>query len=158
MFEIRAAKADDAPEACELIRRSIKELCREDHASDPYALEGWLSNKTEKNVRVWFTQLGLYSWVADEGGKIHGAATLAGNGELMLLYVLPEARFSGVSKALLENVEEQARKLRLEHCSLTSTLTARRFYLDRGYELLIPEDEEDDGLGLDAPVSMTKKL
>ena len=76
----------------------------------------------------------------------------------MLLYVLPEARFSGVSKALLENVEEQARKLRLEHCSLTSTLTARRFYLDRGYELLIPEDEEDDGLGLDAPVSMTKKL
>ena len=158
MFEIRAAKADDAPEACELIRRSIRELCREDHENDPIALEGWLANKTEKNVRIWFTQLGHYSFAAEQDGKIVGVATLAGNGEVMLLYVLPEARFQGVSKALLDTMEEKAKQLRLDHCSLTSTLTARQFYLDRGYELLLADDDEDDGLGLDAPVSMTKKL
>ena len=158
MFELRPAKVEDAEEGCELIRASIRDLCREDHENDPGALEGWLANKSVKNVRVWFSQLGLYSFVATQDGRLVGVATLSGAGEVMLLYVRPDARFQGVSKALLAKLEDQARKLKLEHCSLTSTLTARRFYLDRGYELLIPEDEEDDGLGLDAPVSMTKKL
>ena len=86
-----------------------------------------------------------------------GLGTLSGGGEIMLLYVLPEARFQGVSTALLARMEEQTRALHREICSLTSSLTARRFFLSRGYELM-PSEDEDDGLGLDAPGNFSKIL
>ena len=157
MFAIRPARKEDAPEACALIHRSIKELCAEDHDGDPIALTGWLANKTVRNIEVWFSQLGLYSFIAERDGQMMGLGTLSGGGEIILLYVLPEARFQGVSTALLARMEEQTRALHREICSLTSSLTARRFFLSRGYELM-PSEDEDDGLGLDAPVNFSKIL
>jgi GNAT superfamily N-acetyltransferase len=157
VFAIRPAKVEDAEEACALIRRSITELCREDHENDPMALEGWLANKTPKNVATWFTALGVYSWVAVEGDRIVGVATLSGGGEIMLLYVLPEARFQGVSKALLAQAEAKARELKREILALTTTLTAKPFYLAHGYELM-PDEDADDGLGFDGVVALTKRL
>jgi GNAT superfamily N-acetyltransferase len=158
MNDIRPAKPQDADEACEIVRRSISELCHEDHGGDPMELQGWLANKTPANFRTWFTQLGLYGFIAEREGAMAGVGLLAGSGEIMLLYVSPEARFHGVSKALLTAMEEQLLKLRKEICSLTTTQTAKRFYLDRGYQLLEDEESIDDGFGLDASVSMTKRL
>ncbi len=157
MPEIRAAKIEDAEAACELVRRSIVELCIEDHAGERMALEGWLSNKTLRNMQTWIKQLGVYTYVSTQDDRIIGVATLTGAGEIMLLYVAPEFRFQGVSKALLAQAEDKARELRLDFCSLTSSLTARRFFLAAGYELM-SDEEEDDGFGLDAAVSMTKRL
>jgi hypothetical protein len=45
-MEIRDAVAEDAPAACQVIRRSIVELCVADHRNDPEVLARWLSNKT----------------------------------------------------------------------------------------------------------------
>ena len=157
MTEIRPARIEDAEAACEVVRQSIIELCGEDHGGEPIALEGWLSNKTPANMQAWIKQLGNYMFVAEEHGRITGVGLLSGAGEIMLLYVAPEKRFQGVSKALLAKMESRARELRLDFCSLTSTLTARPFYLAAGYELM-SDEEEDDGFGLDAAVSMTKRL
>lgn len=155
---IRPATPEDADAACEIVRRSIVELCAEDHLGDPMELEGWLANKTPANFTTWFRQLGLYGFIAEHDGTMTGVGLLAGSGEIMLLYVAPEARFQGVSKALLVAMEEQLRKLRKDFCSLTTTQTAKRFYLDRGYQLLEDEESLDDGFGLDAAGSMTKRL
>ncbi len=45
----------------------------------------------------------------------------------------PEARFRGVSRALLAALEARARERGHEGCTLLSTETARRFYLANGY-------------------------
>ena len=55
-------------------------------------------------------------------------------GEITLNYVSPDARFRGVSKALIERLEAQARELGLDRCALNSTGTARQFYLSLGYQ------------------------
>jgi GNAT superfamily N-acetyltransferase len=50
-----------------------------------------------------------------------------------LNYVSPDARFRGVSRALLAALERRAVERGNAHRTLASTATARRFYLANGY-------------------------
>jgi len=54
-MEIRDTTMDDAAQACEVLRRSISELCFADHRNDPAILDRWLANKTPENVAAWIT-------------------------------------------------------------------------------------------------------
>lgn len=69
-------------------------------------------------------------------------------GEILLNYVSPEARFKGVSKALLSVLEAEVLARGAKLVTLESTRTARRFYLAHGY---VSEPEGD-------PMQMTKML
>ena len=53
-------------------------------------------------------------------------------GEITLNYVAPDARFRGVIDALLVALEDRAMERGNQLCTLKSTETARRFYLERG--------------------------
>jgi GNAT superfamily N-acetyltransferase len=132
-MDIRDAVAADAPAACLVMRRSITELCGADHRGDPAILARWLSNKTPEVFRVWLTQPGGSVLVAVEGASILAVGGVTDAGEITLNYVSPDARFRGVSRALLEALETRAVERGNSRCTLISTETARRFYLDRGY-------------------------
>lgn len=138
---VRQATAQDAEAALALVRRSIIELCREDHFGDPLTLEGWLANKTLANMEAWIGRFGSVVLAAERDGRLVGVGGFTAAGDLTLLYVAPEERLSGVSKALLEACEAQARAMRLPRLRVTTSFTARRFFLDRGYEV---EEEEGD--------------
>jgi N-acetylglutamate synthase-like GNAT family acetyltransferase len=73
-------------------------------------------------------------FVATDDEAIVGVASVTTSGEITLNYVSPDARFRGVSKALLKRLEAKAAELGNERCVLTSTVTARLFYLSAGYE------------------------
>jgi N-acetylglutamate synthase-like GNAT family acetyltransferase len=128
---IRRAAAEDASEACAVLRRSIAELCHADHNGDADLLAKWLSNKTVENVRRWIAE--SHFFVAEEDGAVLGCAAMTGAGKITLNYVAPEARFRGVSKALVGRLEAIAAELGLEQCSLESTQTALLFYRELGY-------------------------
>jgi GNAT superfamily N-acetyltransferase len=132
-MEIRTAKVEDAAEACNILRRSIAELCRKDHHDDPIILGKWLSNKTPDNVLSWITHPDNCVAVATEGARIIGVGAMMRSGEITLNYVSPDARFRGVSKATLKWLEARALELGNVRCALKSTETARRFYLSNGY-------------------------
>lgn len=55
------------------------------------------------------------------------------SGEITLNYVSPDYRFTGVSRALLAALEKRAIERGNDRCTLSSTATARRFYLANGY-------------------------
>jgi N-acetylglutamate synthase-like GNAT family acetyltransferase len=130
-MHLRSAKTEDATAACAVLRRSITELCRADHGGDEILLGKWLSNKTIENVTRWIMQ--SYFVVAEEGETILGVAAMDASGKITLNYVSPEARFRGVSKALVLQLEAQARALGLSECTLETTQTALRFYQSLGY-------------------------
>jgi len=132
-MQIRRARPEDAEQACDVIRRSIVELCQADHGNDPSILEKWLANKTPDNVRAWIISTDNHFFVAADGETILGAAAVKPSGEIVLNYVSPAARFRGVSKALLQQLEATALELGNTSCVLTSTATAREFYLAAGY-------------------------
>lgn len=120
--------------ASAVLRRSIEMLCVADHHNDPALLEPWLSNKTSEMFRVWLDTPGNVIIVAvDASQQIIGVAGLSEGGEITLNYVDPEARFRGVSTAMLDWLEQYLRTIGANQCRLTSSKTAYRFYLSRGY-------------------------
>ena len=132
-MEIRDATVQDAEAACEVTRRSITELCVADHKNDAAALARWLGNKTRDSFAGWMTHQNNSFLVAVEEGVIVGVGALTSTGEITLNYVSPDARFRGISRALLGALEGRARQQGNARCTLTSTKTAYRFYRDRGY-------------------------
>jgi GNAT superfamily N-acetyltransferase len=132
-MEIRAAVAEDAPAACQVLRRSITELCVADHGNDPAILGRWLSNKTPEIVASWIASPDNSVLVAVEHGTILAVGSVTNAGEVNINYVSPDARFRGVSRALLGALEARAVERGNLRCTLTSTETARRFYLANGY-------------------------
>jgi GNAT superfamily N-acetyltransferase len=132
-MEIRDAVAEDAPAACQVMRRSITELCVADHRDDPTILMRWLSNKTPEIVVSWIARPDNSLLVAVEHSTIIAVGSVTDAGEITLNYVSPDARFRGVSRALLGALEARALERGNARCTLTSTQTARRFYKSNGY-------------------------
>lgn len=153
-IDIRLAGTDDTEAAIGLVRDSITHLCVVDHQNVPAIVEGMLINKTARNMQTWIEALGSFVYLAEIDGKLVGVGGLTGDGEITLLYVAPDTRFQGVSKALLGALESKARELGLPNCALVSTDTAKPFFLAAGYATY---DEDEDDFGMDAS-SMTKEI
>jgi N-acetylglutamate synthase-like GNAT family acetyltransferase len=154
-MNIRLAKAEDAEPALALVRRSIIELCKEDHQGDRLTLEGWLANKSLKNMETWITRPGSVVVLAEREGRLAGVGAFTAAGDVILLYVAPEDRFQGVSKALLAECEKRAKEMRVPRLCLTSSITAQRFFLDRGYQI---EEQAADIFDSDQGLDFRKEL
>ena len=131
--EIRDAVLIDAVAACDVLRRSITELCVADHRNDPALLKRWLANKTPEILESWIAQKTGFFLVAIESDMIIAVGSVTDHGTITLNYVSPHARFRGVSRALLRALEARAAERGNTRCVLESTETARRFYLSAGY-------------------------
>src|SRR5262245_12803347 len=152
-MQFREARPEDAEGACEVVRRSITELCHADHRGDGFTLALWLANKTPENTRRWIAT--HYMLVATDVGAIRGVGMIASSGEVLLNYVAPEARFCGVSKGLVARLEARARELGVTTVILQSSTTARRFYLGAGYRAPGPATM---GFGLTLCHPMAKEM
>jgi GNAT superfamily N-acetyltransferase len=154
-MEIRDAVPADAAAACEVIRRSITELCVADHRNEPAILARWLANKTSEIVGSWIAQADSSMLVAVEGARILAVGSVNDKGEVTLNYVSPDARFRGVSRTMLRALETRAIDRDNARCTLFSTETARRFYREAGYV----EDGAPQGkFGTSSGYPMSKRL
>lgn len=143
---IRSAVMGDAPEVCAVVRRSITECCTEDHHNDPQLLGAWLSNKTVAAAEAWIQSAQARCLVAEqEGAGLVGFAMLRGD-QLLLCYLLPEVRFRGAGRALLQALEADAVACGVSVLRLDSTRAAEDFYRRNGYEAIAPR-MESQGLG-----------
>lgn len=152
-MQIREARMEDADEACRVIRRSITELCHADHQEDAPTIALWLANKTAENMRQWIDQNHVF--VATERGPILGIGAIKSSGEITLNYVSPDARFRGISKALVARLEALASELAIRMITLQSTATARQFYLSAGYK---EDGQPTKGFGKTLGHPMAKRL
>lgn len=155
-FVIRPARRADARAACDVVRRSIVELCEDDHQHDTDTLALWLANKTVANFEAWITSSSAVTLVADSASGLAGFGLLnLRKQRLDLLYVSPDARFRGVGKALLGAFEQEAIDAGLRELKLGSSATARVFYLSCGYAAT---GEPSAGFGLTQSYPMAKLL
>jgi GNAT superfamily N-acetyltransferase len=154
-MNIRDATVEDAAAACHVLRRSISELCVADHGNDPEILRRWLANKTPEIVASWIAQPKSSLLLAVEVETILGVASITDAGEITLNYVSPDARFRGVSRALLRDLEARARERGNTRCHLVSTETARRFYRACGY---VEDGMREGRFGTSSSYPMSKPL
>ena len=115
------------------MRRSITELCVADHHNDPLILERWLANKTPDMTASWIVNPANTMLVAVEAGVVLAVGLVRGLGEIEVNYVSPDARFRGVSRAMMAALEGRARERGASRCVLISTETAHSFYQAIGY-------------------------
>src|SRR5262245_13209774 len=154
-MEIRDAVPSDAPAACQVLRRSIAELCVADHGNDPAILANWLSNKTPEIITSWIADPNQSLLVVAEGKTLLAVGSVTNAGEIALNYVSPDARFRGISRTLLQALEARAVARGNVRCTLVSTETAHRFYRSAGYT--------DDGppitsFGVSSTYPMSKRM
>jgi GNAT superfamily N-acetyltransferase len=154
-MEIRDAVPEDTHAACEVMRRSISELCSADHHNDPVILGRWLANKTPATVASWIVKPGNSVLIAVESGIILAVGSVTDVGEITLNYVSPDARFRGVNRALLVALEARAQDRGNQRCTLFSTETARRFYRSAGY---IGDGPPQGKFGTSSSYPMSKEL
>ncbi len=138
---IRLARVTDTDAVMTVLRRSITELCVEDHRNDPGVLAAWLENKTAENVRAWIQSPRTFMVVAEVGGTVSGVASVGITGRILLCYLLPEVQSTGVGRELLAAIESEALHQGLRELSLESTKSARGFYSKHGYH---PKDGSAD--------------
>ena len=131
---VRPARPEDAPEAALLLCESICALCHADHGGLSDIIARWTANKTPGQVRRWTERGPLDLLVALREGALVGVGATIEAQEIALNYVAPEARFSGVSTALLAAMEARIAGAGTQTARLTSTLTARAFYAARGWQ------------------------
>lgn len=153
-MEIRDAVAEDASAACEVMRRSIAELCVADHNNDPAILARWLANKTPEIFKSWIKPSNALL-VAVEGEAVLAVGCVTEAGEINVNYVSPDARFRGVSRAMLAALEERAMLWGNKACRLSSTETALRFYRANGY---VEEGPAAGKFGAASAYPMSKQL
>lgn len=133
IMQIRQATEADAEEAVSTLRHSITELCFADHRNDPAEVNGWLSNKTTVAWSKWVARSDAIVLVAERENRVVGVGMVTLSGEILLNYVHPKARFSGVSKAILAGMEDVLRSRGVDRCQLESTITAQGFYESCGF-------------------------
>lgn len=146
-FRVRAARSEDAEAAVHLLRRSIAELCQADHQNDPERLAGWLANKRPEVFLGWLEDRQSTVIVAEgEQGQLLGVGMCHHTGQITLNYVSPDARFAGISSALISALEAVLKGHGLRQVSLASTRTANALYVARGYRNVIDARAASDEL------------
>jgi GNAT superfamily N-acetyltransferase len=146
-MEIRDARPEDAAAACDVLRRSIVELCDADHHGDPVILQQWLANKTPENVAAWISNANNTILVAVEGDAILGVGLVTVTGFIHVNYVSPDGRFRGISRGMMTALEARAMQHGATECALISTETARRFYHAAGYTETGPPEHKFGSAG-----------
>ena len=104
------------------------------------------------NVSAWIISAQNYCVVAMSGDTLCGFAAMTIAGKVMLCYVDPEARFCGVSTAMLGALEDKAQSFGLSSVCLEGTVAARRFYEARGYVAAKQATEEFTSISCQAMV------
>jgi protein-S-isoprenylcysteine O-methyltransferase Ste14/GNAT superfamily N-acetyltransferase len=132
-MRVRPATAQDANPAVEVVRESIRRLCRADHQDDAATLERWLSNKTPESFTSWLANPDNFCVVGEAQGMVRGVGLLHRSGELRLFYVAPGHQRSGMGTLIHAALERQAAAWGLGVLRLKSTFDARPFYEALGY-------------------------
>ena len=132
MYKVREAMPSDSAKACEVLRRSISEICSLDY-NDQSVIDEWLGNKTESNIKEWIQSVNSYSVVCTNDDHIVGFGTITLEGEVLLLYLVPEALRKGNGKLMLEAMEERIISECIEEIYTVSSITAKPFYERNGY-------------------------
>ena len=129
---LRHAVPDDADVVVDILRALVFDLCFADHNNVSELITFRLANKTTSNVRTWIEGAG-FSVITEEQGRPVGVGMVTPSGEITLNYVTPDARFRGVSKAILAALKNHLHQEGGSRVTLSSTQTAHSFYVAAGY-------------------------
>lgn len=129
-IEIRLYKSSDIDEIIQMFKDSISSACKNDYSAQE--IEAWINALDRDKLQDRF--LGSYSIAAIVEGIIVGFGNIdIEKRYLDCLYVKPKFYRSGIATKICEELENKV----LGTISVHSSKTAKAFFLNRGYKLLV---------------------
>jgi len=131
MLIIRRYRASDQSQVGQLFYDTVHTINRRDYtqeqvdASAPEACRSGLSRSLENS----------HAYVAEINGQIVGFGDITSEGTLDRLYVHKDFQRRGIASKLLEALEAKARELHLTEIHTESSITAKPFFLAKGYQV-----------------------
>lgn len=128
---IRSYNETDAPALAAIFFNTIHNVNSKDYSSEQ--LDAWApisSLETESWMRKWKK---LHPLVAMINDKIVGFAELEENGHIDCFYCHHEYQGQGAGSALMREIEDRARKNRLDKLFAEVSITAKPFFEARGF-------------------------
>jgi GNAT superfamily N-acetyltransferase len=133
MYKVRDAIPTNSEQVCNVLRRSILEVCAPEY-DDESVINDWLSNKTQENTLKWIESNNAYSVVCTSSeNKVVGFGLITLDGEILLFYLVPEALYQGNGKLMLERMEKRIISEGVNEIRTTSSITAKSFYIKNGF-------------------------
>ena len=132
-MRIEKAKKEDLKEIYRVVRESIVQLCVADHHNNDEHISNWLKARSETEMGEFLFNGESQAFVCRTGSDISGMSHIKKNGEITLCYVHPQYLGQGIGQAVLSAAEKQALQWSIKEINLTSTSTAREFYIHHGF-------------------------
>lgn len=139
-MRIRKFREEDAEELSRLIIKALAEVNSRDY---PESSIRFLCGRYSPGLLVEKSRE-MEMYMAVEGGKILGTASLLGN-TIRTVFVDTKSHKEGIGTALIKHLEDVARKKGYESIEVPSTITAQGFYEKLGYKKIGDNHEENVG-------------
>lgn len=137
---LRRYVTEDLDAVIEVFQRAIREVASRDY--DPAQVAVW-SAVDRNEWEPW--RLTRPTWVAVHEDKVIGFTDLEADGHLDMMFVHPGYQGRGVASPLLAQVEVAAREQGLARIFAEASITARPFFLRRGFQLDAEDVIKSDG-------------
>lgn len=132
-MQIRKYRPEDGAELASLFYATVHSVNKADYS--PEQLEVWAPRNIE--WQEWCRPFdNSFTLVAEQEGEILGFGNLLPGGMLDRLYVKAENQGKGVATALADGLEQEAKNQQQSQVTVDASITAKKFFLHRGYETL----------------------
>jgi putative acetyltransferase len=136
-MDIRPAQEEDYSDIAQLRAQTIRSVNAKDYPED--IIEHWSAKVGVEDFRN--TANACKRWVAVKTGKIIGFCEHTFDGEISRMYVHKNHLREGIGSQLLEVAENSLRQQGCKEVQIESTITAKSFYENNGYELIKAQDK-----------------
>lgn len=151
---LRKAQIEDYPNIISLIKESVFSSCSDDYTL--LQLNAWIPKKVDLK-RFSSSLSGCLNLVCVEGEDVVGFISTTTDGYINRLFTHSNYQGRGIATMLLERTEQWAKSMGLDFLFLDSSITAEKFYLNRGFHEIEKTVLQRDGVELNA-ILMKKNI
>ena len=131
---IRPYVTEDVDTIINIFRRAVHETASKDYNADQIA--AWAKADKER----WLKRCsGRQVWIAEIDNTAAGFTEFEINGHLDMMYVHPGFQNRGVAGRLLKTAEEKAKSLYLRRIFTEASITAKPFFMKKGFSVIIEQ-------------------
>ena len=131
---IRPYHTGDIDTIIDIFQNAVRKTASKDYNRDQ--INAWATVDKER----WLKRCsGKQVWIAEINNKAAGFTDLEANGHLDMMFVHPEFQNRGVAGSLLTTVEAGVRALHLRRIFTEASITAKPFFLNKGFSVIIEQ-------------------
>ncbi|MBD2196393.1 MULTISPECIES: GNAT family N-acetyltransferase [Calothrix] len=141
-MQIRLFKPQDAEQIAQLFHATVREVNIRDYSSSQ--VTAWAPD--DINFRDWAKICSeRFTYVAEDEGVIAGFGELELNGHIDCFYCHKNYQRMGVGSKIYAAIEAKAYELGIKRLYVEASITAKRFFLNKGFSIITEQQVERRG-------------